>query len=42
MNDHTNRNRQLAVADPEQAIFEGLVNVTEEVATQMVLRSHLR
>ena len=39
MNDHINRNRQLAIADPEQAIFEGLVNITQEAATQMVLRS---
>ena len=39
MNDHINRNGQLAIVNLEQAIFEGLVNITEEAATQMVLRS---
>jgi hypothetical protein len=39
MNDHISRNHQLAITDPQQAIANALISITEHVATQMVLRS---
>ena len=39
MNDHISRNRQLAITDPQQAIANALMSITEHAATQMVLRS---
>ena len=39
LHDHIARNRQLTFQNPEQAISNGLRNITPAVATQIVKRS---